>query len=1194
MKTTSASHDALQMAQGNSRTPGPIDPRYKRVLLTNITLSGFMTNMQESIILISLPAIFNGIHINPLSPNAAMYFLWILIGYRAVLALLLVTFERIGALFGHVRLYKLGFAIFTVGSILLWLTPSTGNTGALELILFRFIQGIGSSFLLANTMPIINGALPVNERGLALGIPPITTLLGVIIGLILGGILAYVDWRLVFFVSVPLGIVGTIWAYIMLREVVTNGGNHTMDRADTIPLIGGATLLLLGITSGIEPYNGSVGWDNPLAIGAVTIGVILLAVFIWIEFHVENTLFQLNLFKIRIFTAGNVSNFLASLTRGGLQFLLIIWLQGIWLPLHGYTYKVIPLWAGIYMCPLLVGFVLAPFGGYLFNRSRMHLSATVGALIQMVSFLLLTVLPIYANTIWLVILILLLGLGQGMFNLPNVLLIMNSVPRERFGAASVMRATFQDLGFLISIGGFFGIITAGLAAGLPSTLFNELTQAGVPTAVAQNSSHLPPLAALFAVFLGYNPMVSLLPPSVLQALPPMNRDHLLGSMFFPNLISPLFTASLSSAFYLAAALCFLAAIASLLCRERSIHERGVHESSGSVEQELHIARGNSILQTALTHLAIVIENVPDEEAQQRYMHVCIVKQKDQIFLPKMTSLETGKTYDLRLDISPFLDESVLQTVSHLPSTTHGYWLEVIVISDDVGIPLHRHPLFLPKLGPSWVCNCSPGKEHHCRENERRPYLFVPIQTPAQPRIARVRIALYYQKNLLQSQLLSAQIAEREQAGAGQSSIIDYTLASDLRDLSFLPPRTVNILTNDTADGSHRLVINGQGADPLAFHLTEGQIRTTVDAAREALRNVHFEEYGGALGSQRQRRNRLDGNNAKVKAAFLRDLEHLAPLGWQLWTLLLKDRLEWRKNLLAPATIQVARTLSSTLAFPWALVYDIPLASQGPYHICPLFDTWNERQSFTDLSQCPYEHLHQTKNTLCPFGFWGFRHVIEQPPSMSAGRNLPVLIHMTNRPPTLVAGLSQSLDQNLTAKHLQTMKEQLTLFTLQDHTSLQEMVMALAAPVEVVYFYCHGGRESLVGTSQHTPYLQVGMDERFQPSDITTWRVADWPEQHWEQTSPLVFINGCHTAELTPELLANFVDAFSTASAAGVIGTEISIEQDIAAEAAEHFFAAFQAGKTVGQALQHMRLHLLAKGNLLGLAYTPYCSANLHL
>jgi len=336
-----------------------------------------------------------------------------------------------------------------------------------------------------------------------------------------------------------------------------------------------------------------------------------------------------------------------------------------------------------------------------------------------------------------------------------------------------------------------------------------------------------------------------------------------------------------------------------------------------------------------------------------------------MIVPKTTCLETKRTYDLRLDIGPLLDESVVQNAEQYPFPAHllpptdvGYWLEVIVVSDDFVVPFRQHHLFLPELGSSWVCDCPTGKDHQCSEYQRQPYLFVPIQTPEQLGVAQLRIALYYQRNLIQSQLLTAKVAETEQLGAGPSSIIDYTLTSDLRDLSFLPPRTLHVLTNDNTDGSQRIVINGEEDRVLAFNLTEGQVRVTVDAAREALRNIHFKEYPPAWGSSLppDPRNLLDSNNAKSKEAFIQDLARLAPLGWKLWTLLLNDQLEWRKKLLAPAAIQVSRTISSTLTIPWALVYDIPLDSQGQYKICPLIESWNENKGLLDqlVSCCPHE------------------------------------------------------------------------------------------------------------------------------------------------------------------------------------------------------------------------------------------------
>lgn len=565
MKTATA-REGTQVAPRTSRVNRPIGPRYKWVALTNTTLGVLMASIDASIVLISLPAIFNGIHINPLAPGETNYFLWMLLGYMVVTATLLVTFGRISDMFGRVRMYNLGFAIFTVGSILLWLTPGTGNTGALELILFRLVQGVGAGFLFANSAAILTDAFPANQRGFALGINQIAAILGSVIGLILGGILSYFSWRLVFLVSVPVGLVGTVWAYLMLREVATIRTHQKIDWPGNITFAVGATILLLGITYGIEPYGASpVGWGNPLVIGALSSGVILLGLFIWIELHVSDPMFRLELFRRRMFAAGNASSFLASIARGGLQFMLIIWLQGIWLPLHGYSYDVTPLWAGIYLLPLLIGFVvMGPLSGWLSDRFGARIFSTTGMLIQAVGFLLLTFLPANFDYIWFALILFMLGIGQGMFSSPNTSSVMGSVPADQRGVASGMRATFQNSGSLVSIGVFFSIITAGLASSLPITLLSGLTRSGVPTAVANRIAHLPPTAALFAAFLGYNPMATLLPGNVLSALSKADQANLLRRSFFPNLISPPFMTGLRGVFYLAMAMCLVAALASLL------------------------------------------------------------------------------------------------------------------------------------------------------------------------------------------------------------------------------------------------------------------------------------------------------------------------------------------------------------------------------------------------------------------------------------------------------------------------------------------------------------------------------------------------------------------------------------------------------------------------------------------------------
>jgi MFS family permease len=363
----------------------------------------------------------------------------------------------------------------------------------------------------------------------------------------------------------------------MLREVATIRGHQKIDWAGNITFALGATVLLFGITYGIEPYNGSpVGWSNPLVIGGLVLGVVLLALFVWVETRVEDPMFRLELFKIRMFSAGNASSFLASIARGGLQFMLVIWLQGIWLPLHGYDYAVAPLWAGIYMIPLMVGFLfMGPLSGYLSDRFGARFFSTSGMVIQALGFFLLTLLPANFSYVWFAIILFVLGLGQGMFSSPNTSSVMGSVPPDQRGTASGMRATCQNSGSVVSIGAFFSVITAGLAVALPVTLSGGLIAAGIPSDVANQIGHLPPTSALFAAFLGYNPISTLVPANVLHALSSARQATLLGHEFFPNLISGPFMASLHNVFYLSVAMCLVAAFASLMRGKRQVLSDGV-------------------------------------------------------------------------------------------------------------------------------------------------------------------------------------------------------------------------------------------------------------------------------------------------------------------------------------------------------------------------------------------------------------------------------------------------------------------------------------------------------------------------------------------------------------------------------------------------------------------------------------------
>ena len=446
----------------------PVSDRYRWTALSNTTLGMFMATLDSSIVIISLPAIFRGIGLNPLSPGNIGFLLWILMGYLVVTAVLVVTFGRIGDIFGRVKMYNLGFAVFTVGSILLSITWSTGPSGAAELIAFRVIQGIGGALLMANATAILTDAFPVDQRGMAMGINMIAAILGSFIGLVVGGILADVHWRLVFWVNVPFGIFGTIWAYAKLREV----GQQTVARIDwwgNVTFAAGLVAVLVGITYGIQPYGAhTMGWTSPMVLSLLIGGVVLLFMFVLIELRVGQPMFDLGLFRIRAFTAGNIAGLLAAIGRGGLQFMLVIWLQGIWLPLHGYSFVSTPLWAGIYMLPITAGFLIAgPLSGYLSDRYGARPFATGGMLLAAATFGLLMLLPANFSYGAFGTILFLNGIGFGLFAAPNTTGIMNSVPARQRGAASGMRATFQNSGMLLSIGIFFSLMIAGLATSLP-------------------------------------------------------------------------------------------------------------------------------------------------------------------------------------------------------------------------------------------------------------------------------------------------------------------------------------------------------------------------------------------------------------------------------------------------------------------------------------------------------------------------------------------------------------------------------------------------------------------------------------------------------------------------------------------------------------------------------------------------------
>jgi MFS family permease len=542
------------------------EDRYRWVALANTTAAVFMSALDGSIVIIALPAIFRGIHLDPLAAGNISYLLWMIMGYRLVQAVLVVTVGRLGDMFGRVRIYNAGFAVFTIASILLSFDPFDGGHGALWLIGWRVLQAIGGSMLTANSTAILTDAFPAEQRGFALGINQVAALAGMFIGLVAGGLLAVVDWRAVFWVNVPVGVFGTWWAYRKLRD---NGERHgrRIDWWGNVTFGIGLSAVLTAITYGIQPYGGHTqGWTSPWVLTGLIGGGALLVVFVLIETNIAEPMIQLTLFRIRAFTAGNVASFAVSIARGGLQFVLIIWLQGIWLPLHGYNYSDTPLWAGIFLLPLTAGFLVSgPLAGTLSDRFGARGFSTVGMLVFGGSFVGLLLLPVNFPYWAFALLIAANGIGSGMFAAPNTSSIMSAVPARQRGVASGMRATFQNSGTALSIGVFFSLMIGGLANTLPKALTAGLQQQGVPHAVASQVASLPPVSSLFAAILGVNPIQHLLAPSgVLTTLPASAQQTIVGREFFPHLISGPFHSGLVVVFGVAAALSALAALASLL------------------------------------------------------------------------------------------------------------------------------------------------------------------------------------------------------------------------------------------------------------------------------------------------------------------------------------------------------------------------------------------------------------------------------------------------------------------------------------------------------------------------------------------------------------------------------------------------------------------------------------------------------
>jgi len=538
---------------------------YKWIVLINTTIGMLMAAINQTIVLISLPAIFSGLQVDPLAPGQSNLLLWMLMGYSAVTTVLLVTFGRIADIFGRVRIYNLGFVIFTVGSLLCALTPSVGTLGAIELIAFRMLQGLGGACLFANSIALLTDAFPPGQRGFSLGINQIAFIGGNVIGVVLGGILAAINWRLDFLISVPVGVVGSVWAYLALHEI----GKRQAQRIDwlgNVTFAGGLLALMFGLTEALTPFRDqTMGWSNPTVVIALAGGVVLLAVFGVVETRVRYPMLDLGLFRIRDFLFGNVAAFLFSLARGGLMFMFIIWLQGIWLPLHGVAYADTPLHAGIDTMPLMLGFVVCgPIGGWLSDRYGSRVLATGGILVAGLAAALLMTLPPDFNLAVFAAYLALMGAGMGFFSAPNTSQIMSSVPAEQRGAAAGVRSMVLNAGMTASTAIFFTIVIASLSQNLGPALQAGATQAGLPLPLAHGIASLPPGAAIFAAMLGYDPISHLIPASALAALPPALAGRVSDPHFFAGLLAQPFVTGIRVALMACVAMCIVAGMTSAM------------------------------------------------------------------------------------------------------------------------------------------------------------------------------------------------------------------------------------------------------------------------------------------------------------------------------------------------------------------------------------------------------------------------------------------------------------------------------------------------------------------------------------------------------------------------------------------------------------------------------------------------------
>ena len=582
------------------------------------------------------------------------------------------------------------------------------------------------------------------------------------------------------------------------------------------------------------------------------------------------------------------------------------------------------------------------------------------------------------------------------------------------------------------------------------------------------------------------------------------------------------------------------AVAGLLRRSRAGREETVVQEMAGVADDEEYKYLNAYSDDFPAMAAAV-------ELPERVLNIAVTDPTRRL-LANTRTLNPASDYLVRIDIGLQAEESVVVNPTPIPveqlepTSPEGFWFEVVVASADVDVAAELHRVFLPFVGASFVCGCT-GAEHLCTDRERQPFLYVPIRTRAVSGEMMVRCIVYDRNNVVQTARLQVRVADGAEQPDAIHAVIDYTLASRFEDAELLAPRRLNILTNESGDGTHKIVVkNAERA--IAVDLSEQEATNVLHELRAKLKEITL----GASGKASQ----YDEENRKDTAGFVSDLTQLAALGSLLWGVVVPsrdDRLQLREQLAGRTTIQVARV--TKVVFPWALVYDIPHELASGWTLCPLLDEWasNRGQLSTYPDRCPHVEAHRA-NVLCPYGFWGFRHLIEQPPSVRAGA-LRTRIRVT-KPAQAGFVRSLQLNQALTTTHLSDFQGCLgPRFELADCDSRDDLRALFAEPaLPLIYFYCHGKSALIAGTQLEVPFLEIGSDEMIGPNDFSAWdEDGNWGPAHWSDVAPLVFINGCQTTALSPEDIVSFVEALAGMNAAGVIGTEIPVTQQLAGEVA---------------------------------------------